>query len=384
MPHGRNGSTASACPSPPATPSPARCWSGPGRRFPRLRSPTTSRQTCPRGAVVRHPVGRGEIIVRADLATGAGPAAGADRGDIVVPISDPLITNPSIGLDVAVYSDGLVLAADARIVHVETDVVFVAVALRTLRWWQLPHRNDGRRWRSWVRPDGWCAQRRLRCDSGANHSQRWHDTRTTGDTMSDDEQVDYEDLTDMRLDDDSLAELLDAGGECVFNWTTKDGHPVGVVVAFVYHDGKFFTTCAERRKRVPALRARPQSGIVINNRGKTATFKGESIVHAHGDPGFDELKRWFYAEVVTRRRATRRPVPPELQQVPRFAPSGDHRNRRPPRRRVRHRQVPGVHGAGDGRRQRRRLNVTPTRCARRWRSARGRRRRGRRGRSRTA
>ena len=106
-----------------------------------------------------------------------------------------------------------------------------------------------------------------------------------------DEQIDYEDLTDMRLDDEALAQLLAAGGECVFNWTTKDGHPVGVVVAFVYHDGKFFTTCAERRKRVPALRKRPQSGIVINNAGKTATFKGESVVHAHGDEGFDELKR---------------------------------------------------------------------------------------------
>jgi len=115
--------------------------------------------------------------------------------------------------------------------------------------------------------------------------------------MSDAEQIDYEDLTDMRLDDAALAELLDAGGECVFNWTTKDGHPVGVVVAFVYHDGKFFTTCAERRKRVPALRTRPHSGIVINNAGKTATFKGESVVHAHGDAGFDELKKWFYAKL---------------------------------------------------------------------------------------
>ncbi len=108
------------------------------------------------------------------------------------------------------------------------------------------------------------------------------------------EEIDYEDLTTMRLDDDALAELLAAGGECVFNWTTKDGHPVGVVVAFVYKDGKFFTTCAERRKRVPALRARPQSAIVINSGGKTASYKGESVVHAPGDPGFDELKSWFY------------------------------------------------------------------------------------------
>jgi hypothetical protein len=112
--------------------------------------------------------------------------------------------------------------------------------------------------------------------------------------MSHDDQIDYEDLTTMQLDDESLAAMLAAGGECIFNWTTREGHPVGVVVAFVYRDGKFFTTCAERRKRVPALRVRPQSGIVINQAGKTASFKGESIVHAPGDPGFEELKGWFY------------------------------------------------------------------------------------------
>ena len=108
------------------------------------------------------------------------------------------------------------------------------------------------------------------------------------------EEIDYEDLTTMRLDDDDREALLAAGGECVFNWTTKEGYPVGVVVAFLYRDGKFFTTCAETRKRVPALRARSQSAIVINNGGKTASFKGDSVVHAPGDPGFDELKGWFY------------------------------------------------------------------------------------------
>ena len=112
--------------------------------------------------------------------------------------------------------------------------------------------------------------------------------------MSAEEQVDYEDLTSMRLDDAALEDLVTGVGECVFNWTTRDGYPVGVVVAFVHHEGKFFTTCAERRKRVPALRARPQSAIVINRKGKTATYKGESVVHAPGDAGFDELKNWFY------------------------------------------------------------------------------------------
>jgi len=112
--------------------------------------------------------------------------------------------------------------------------------------------------------------------------------------MSDDEQVDYEDLTGMQLDDDELRDLVSSGGECIFNWTTRDGYPVGVVVAYLYRDGKFFTTCADRRKRVPALRTRPQSAIVINREGRTATYKGDSIVHANGDEGFDELKAWFY------------------------------------------------------------------------------------------
>jgi hypothetical protein len=136
--------------------------------------------------------------------------------------------------------------------------------------------------------------------------------------MSSDEQIDYEDLTGMRLDDDALDELLAGGGECVFNWTTKDGHPVGVVVAFIFHDGKFFTTCAERRKRVPALRARPQSGIVINSRGKTATYKGESIVHAPGDPGFDDLKQWFYAKLS---RVDEQPDDPYRQSFNKFLDS---------------------------------------------------------------
>jgi hypothetical protein len=106
--------------------------------------------------------------------------------------------------------------------------------------------------------------------------------------------VDYEDLTTMRLDDDELTELVSSGGECVFNWTTRDGYPVGVVFAYIYREGRFWTTCAERRKRVPALRQRPQSAIVINRAGRTVTYKGDSIVHAPGDADFDAVKGWFY------------------------------------------------------------------------------------------
>ena len=36
---------------------------------------------------------------------------------------------------------------------------------------------------------------------------------------------------------------------------------------------------------------------MINRGGRTATYKGDSIVHAHGDEGFDELKTWFYGQL---------------------------------------------------------------------------------------
>lgn len=133
-----------------------------------------------------------------------------------------------------------------------------------------------------------------------------------------DEQVDYEDLTTMRLDQAAIEEMLNAGGECIFNWTNKEGYPVGVVVAFVYQDGKIWTTCAERRARVPALKTRPQSGVVINAGGKTASFKGDSIVHANGDDGFDELKTWFYKRLS---RLDKMPDDPYVQSFAKFLDS---------------------------------------------------------------
>lgn len=89
---------------------------------------------------------------------------------------------------------------------------------------------------------------------------------------------DYEDLTGMQLTDAELDEFVRANGECVFNWTTKDGFPVGVVVAYIWNDGKFWTTCA-RRKRVRALKARPQTGIVIN-RGGCWVHKAANVINA--------------------------------------------------------------------------------------------------------
>src|SRR5262249_34986105 len=47
--------------------------------------------------------------------------------------------------------------------------------------------------------------------------------------------------------------------------------------------------------RVSALRPRPGSSIVVTTTAPTATFKGESIIHTPAEPGWNQLKDWFYA-----------------------------------------------------------------------------------------
>lgn len=83
------------------------------------------------GATVRQTVALGEVVTDADLASGEGPAASARAGQVVVAVSDPLLatamSSVSIGLRVAVHSEGIVLADDARITAVDGDVVFIAL-----------------------------------------------------------------------------------------------------------------------------------------------------------------------------------------------------------------------------------------------------------------
>lgn len=76
---------------------------------------------------LRQRVARGEVIVEADVTVGPGPAAGADDGQVVVAISDPLVGRVPVGVSVAVYAEGIVLAETGRIVEVDGSTVYVAV-----------------------------------------------------------------------------------------------------------------------------------------------------------------------------------------------------------------------------------------------------------------
>ena len=104
------------------------------------------------------------------------------------------------------------------------------------------------------------------------------------DSTDDDYTDSYEDVSVFTLSGDREATLLDTQTECTFMWTTSAGDPVGVIMNFVHRDDAFWLTCTRRRKRVPAVEARPRVAIAISSRGtdigisQAVTYKGNATV----------------------------------------------------------------------------------------------------------
>jgi len=105
----------------------------------------------------------------------------------------------------------------------------------------------------------------------------------------------HEQVSIYPFSDERREELLSKAGECVFNWTTKDGWAVGVVHAFVWHEGRAWITCGVHRHRVSALRRDNRCSLVVS--GSTVpkgpngsiTIKGRATIHED-----EETKSWFY------------------------------------------------------------------------------------------
>jgi hypothetical protein len=79
------------------------------------------------GSRMRQRAADGEVLTSFDVATRPGPASGADSGEVVVAVADPLARNVVVGAAVQIAADGLLLAESGRIVQVVDDVVLVAV-----------------------------------------------------------------------------------------------------------------------------------------------------------------------------------------------------------------------------------------------------------------
>jgi general stress protein 26 len=109
---------------------------------------------------------------------------------------------------------------------------------------------------------------------------------------------DYEDVTMYTLDADVETELLLAHNECTFIWSNKEGWPVGVIMSYIWRDGRFWLTASGQRARVAAVRRDPRVCIVVTSTGsplprnKAITWKGTCTLHDSRD-----VKDWFYPEL---------------------------------------------------------------------------------------
>ena len=130
----------------------------------------------------------------------------------------------------------------------------------------------------------------------------------------------YEDVTVFGLDADDEAEMLDAQNECTFIWSNKEGWPVGVIMSYVFVDGKFWLTASSQRARIAAVRRDPRVCIVVTSTGskmarnKTVTYKGTCTIRDD-----QETKDWFYPALAEGDPRRRRRGREDLREVPRLA-----------------------------------------------------------------
>lgn len=113
---------------------------------------------------------------------------------------------------------------------------------------------------------------------------------------------DYEAVSVYPLHEAEREDLLLSMRECVFMWSTKDGWPVGVVMSYLWQDGRFWLTLGAHRHRVAAIRRDPRVSICVSNGvgsggGRTATAKGRAIIHEDR-----ATKDWFYPAFARRLR----------------------------------------------------------------------------------
>ncbi len=111
---------------------------------------------------------------------------------------------------------------------------------------------------------------------------------------------DHEIVSIYPFTDEDIDQLMNNSVECVLMWATKDGWPVGVTHAFVWHDGKIWITFSEHRHRTAAIRRDNRVSVNVSSMGYPAgvgadlpggaiTFKGTGEFFND-----DETKKWFY------------------------------------------------------------------------------------------
>lgn len=105
---------------------------------------------------------------------------------------------------------------------------------------------------------------------------------------------DLENLRGLRLRGDERDELLAVATECTFVFAGPEGWPSGVVMSFLFADGKFWLTAVRGRAHAEALGADPRVCLVVTSQGtdlvgrRMVAVRGTAVVHEDR-----ETKDWF-------------------------------------------------------------------------------------------
>lgn len=113
---------------------------------------------------------------------------------------------------------------------------------------------------------------------------------------------DHEIVSIYPFTDTEVDTLMNTSNECVLMWATKDGWPVGVTHAFVWHDGKIWITFAEHRHRAEAIKRDNRVSVNVSSCGYPLTVasnpslpRGAITFKGHGEFRSDDAtKKFFY------------------------------------------------------------------------------------------
>lgn len=104
----------------------------------------------------------------------------------------------------------------------------------------------------------------------------------------------YEEVADLTLADEDRERLLATQNECVFMWRMKDGWPLGVVMSYVWRDGKIWLTASSQRPRIRSIERDNRVSVAVSSLGTgmppaTVTVRGRCAILSDA-----ETKAWFY------------------------------------------------------------------------------------------
>lgn len=95
----------------------------------------------------------------------------------------------------------------------------------------------------------------------------------------------YEEVDHYPLDAATQEKILLEQNECSFVWGPKDHWAVGVIMTYVWRDGRFWLTASNQRARISAIQRDPRVSIIVSSVGtslgpaKSITVKGRVRIH---------------------------------------------------------------------------------------------------------